>query len=172
MNDSLKVGGGVLLGALLLFVTGGLTKAPVVNVQVPEQEQNVGGASPEQLSYFRVHGVFTQGGRSFATTSAPASTLLGSSISDASIVRWTGAAPSTMTTPASTTVPGIDKVGMCRQILIENEDSADNLTLSAGTGVTFSTVASTSRVLPGKSALTVWCREADTDIEVVIINAS
>jgi len=126
----------IVAGVVALLVSGGalLTLAP-------KDSPLAGIASPEVLTYLRVHGAFTQGGGvSQVAQVAATHTLTGSEMADFNVITFTASstqAAFTATLPASTTFPLSEKVGSYRTWIIENPftAAATTTTIAAGSGI-------------------------------------
>lgn len=125
-----------LVGAL---VVGGLFAF------LPKDESGVPSlgaiASPEVLTYLRVHGTLSEGGGpSTVTPVAATHTLTFAQMNDYNVITFTASTTMpafTATLPASTTFPLGDKAGSMRRWVIENPftAAATTTTIAAGTGV-------------------------------------
>lgn len=155
--------GAVVAAAGVALFYPSLVKSPDTKVSA--------ASSPDVYSYQYVHGVFTQGGPSFATSSVGASTLADADMSGAGVVERSGSGTLTMTLPASTTISGLTSSGDCRDIQFVNYGSG-LLTLAGGTGTLLETASSTKTVNTNGMATLKFCRMINTDIEVLMNTGS
>lgn len=99
------------------------------------------GRSPDVPSYMNVHGAFSQGG--CVTTVTPTSgsvTLTNADMRSCNVITFTASssqAALTVTLPATTTFPLLEKPGSYRSWVIENSfvGAATTTTVAAGTGI-------------------------------------
>ena len=138
----------------------------VVGVVSYTQEKTLGAmSSPDVQSYLNVHGVFTQGGGVFATTSIGASTLLASSVATKNVIERSGTGALTMTLPASTSVTGINDAGQTRTLYVFNAGTGA-LTLAGGSGTLLESASTTAIGVNGFGRIDL-VRKANTDIEAL-----
>lgn len=122
-------------GLVSLLVAGGLAFV------APKSEELGALASPEILTYLRVHGSFTQGGSITTATPDDATyTVTYADMVDASVITFTASTTMpalTATLPASTTFPLPEARGSSRTWVIENPftAAATTTTIAAGTGI-------------------------------------
>ena len=142
---------------------------------VKEVQTTFGALSgPEVTSYMRVHGHFTQGGGSTATSSTAATyTLTRAEIVDTGVIQWTPNVNTTVTLMASSTLTDmIPNAGDRRSIWLHNASStaAATITLAAGTGIDLQkNEDSADLAINGLDwAELIFIRQADTDITVIL----
>lgn len=168
----------IITGLLVVgFVgVGGYVLTIDTEVKVPPQD-NVGAvASPDVYSYFRVHGVFTQGGGVRATSTVNAAeTLLASDFDEENVIDYTlNQQDATLTLPASTTIPGIPYAGNVRSVYIRNATTtaAMDLTIAGGTGTILKKATSTATIkgdTDGDNYARIdFVRKANTDIDALL----
>lgn len=118
------------------------TAAAVGAFSGPRGDASLGAlASPEVYSNMNVHGAFSQGGG--VTTASPVSasyTLTSADLVESNVIRFTASSTMpalTVTLPASTTFPILEKPGASRTWIIENPftAAATTTTVAAGTGI-------------------------------------
>jgi len=124
-----------------------------------------------------VAGAFTQGGGTVATTSNGAGTLTAANL-DTGVIEHTNTAVTTLTLPASTTLTSfVPTSGQCRQVVFLNlGTSVDTLAGGSGTLLAVASTTSTGAALKtvnasGISTL-VFCRKANTDVQVLMTPGS
>lgn len=128
----------------------------------------VGGASPEIVTYQKVHGYFSQGGNINATsTSDTTETIKATDMLEYSVVDLTPTVgATTYTLPATTTFPTISNPGDYRTWVFRNATStATNVTIAAGTGIDLQEPDGQNVVIGQNNLAWLTCyRKADTDI--------
>jgi hypothetical protein len=127
-------------------------------------------ASPEVYNRMYFHAGFQSGGTAYATTStATAYTLTNTELGgDITYVEWTANMNTTLTTPASTTMPWLgNKPGDMRTYTIYAASSspASTITLAAGTGVDLQEDEGETVIINGlEVARLTFLRKIDSDV--------
>lgn len=171
------LGGGVGLGGVTNFdeidVTDGfkVDGTTVIdgsgNVDAPITTTTITASGATVVS------TLTSGGGVTATsTSNAAETLLATDIDTENWVAYTPADGNTsLTLVATSSFPGIDTAGQCRQIIFENASSvaATTTTLVAGAGIDLQETDGGNVVIGGNNyAVVDFCRRSDTDIAAFV----
>lgn len=156
---------GVLAAAVALVVAVGFA-----NVGKDDNLGGVPGVSILPISQYPTAGMI------LATSTAGNSTLLTSEIDQENIIEMTltGGA-GTLTFPATSSFPGIPNPGDMRTIWVRNASTsaAANLTIAAGTGMTFKNGASSTVLLIGdtdgdNTMRLDFLRKPDSDVNVYL----
>lgn len=148
---------------IAILVGGALGAGALLAVQ-PAQVDTLGSITgPDVQSYLSVHGVFTQGGGVFATSSAGASTLSMASIARANLVERSGTGALTLTLPASTTITGLPHAGDMRSVYVFNLGSG-SITMAGGSGTLLENASTTAIITNGIGRID-FIRKSNTDIE-------
>ena len=144
-------------------------------LMLPKQD-NLGGVPGVAVSPFSVT-TLTQGGGIYATSTLANSTLYAGDIAANNVVDMTLTQTSgTLTLPATSTMTNIvPNPGDTRTLWVRNASTsaAVNLTIAAGTGMTFKNAASSTVLLIGdtdgdNAMKIILVRKADNDINVYL----
>jgi hypothetical protein len=157
-----------LLSFIAIGIVGVVIGATGIIASRPDAEPSLGAVSgPDVYTYWNVHGVLTQGGGVFATTSAGASTLSAADIASKNVVERSGTGALTLTLPASTTITGINDAGQVRTIYVFNAGSG-SITVAGGSGTLLESASTTAIIANGFGRIDL-VRKANTDIEALFV---
>ena len=144
---------------------------PRVTELVVERVVELGAfAGPDIYDTIRLHEGVEVGGGNFATSSIGAVTYTAGQVFNNKLITHTAASALTATLPASSTISQIAQPSMTHTVFITPVTTG--ITFAGGAGTELNTASSTKFCVAGSLCRLDFVRKANTDIEVLLTNAS